>query len=1274
MKILNLDTTKKSSLVAYFSQFLTFWLYGFCFQSATIAQEYPGCFMRDAQNRIINLNSVCSGQPPSEIPLVIPTRKSNSLEESPKQESGQFNSSQLDQRGLEFLLKEYYRPSATSSTNDSSEACAFILDPKDYVKIDNVFSKLSFISAERPIFLIYVPRRLSQPLLVHFFIGNETNFSSIGHLPNLPNAGFQILESPGIFKFRLPPDISPLEIGKKYRWKFAFSCNSKNNFMFSNVIQRELPNPILKKQLETTTNLQERIALYGANSFWYDALTELTKLLQYNPKFNQEDWFKIVSRIGEIIGNDSSKNKTESSEKLNNILEILRTNPQKAITIIQKEKIGDYIHPIALLDKLAQENISLFSEVEIDYYYDEFDTQIRSLNENFDENPFKKIEQYYRELKDISEKNKQLSLLFDDVIYEQYQGEEDLTLLTSTDFDLSNFRKFWEINLTNKNLIEALIEFYQEAWIKAKETDDWQNKWSLLNDLGFWYTQQGNYARAFDSLKQSLAIASLHSDTSITREYNSFGFDKISQSLYNLGLVSYLLGDYANAIEYQKKTFLRSLERDGRQNSAFGASLYALAKSYRAIGNYPRAIDLYSKSFIYYPHQLPLRSSPQDSALNNLGLLYFDLGDFQNAVKQYQQAVERSYLIKLLALYNLGLVYLAQKDYTRAIESFQKLLVFRQELELLAVSPDSLPSYLNNRFSKDLERQGLGAFERAALNNIGLAYFGMGDFNQAINYYQQSLLKAQEFNHVIGEAIALGNQGSALFKSGNFVEAEKKLLEAIKIWESLRQGLNDVQKVYFFENHLAPYRVLQQLYITQNRPQLALEIAERGRARAFLDLLAKRLFSQPEQLSAISFPNLQEIQQIAIAQKATLIEYSIVSSKELFIWVVNPKGEIAFRRTDINFLNSPLKTFVSNTRESIGVRNRGQAQILAFAPGDLIELNTDPANNEPWQVVDFDPKSNLLKLTQSSFPEGITIQRPATDVTNKVKSQRTNNRSLQQLYQLLIEPIADLLPTNQNERVIFIPQGELFLVPFPALQDAKGKYLIEKHTILTAPSIQVLDLTRKQREKLSSSAKDILIVGNPTMPKVPLAPGEPRQQLAALPEAEKEATTIAKLLQTQPLLHDQATKAAIVQRMPNAKVLHFATHALLDDFRGVGSAIAFTPSENDNGMLTADEILNLKLSGELVVLSACNTGQGRITGDGVIGLSRSFISAGIPSIIVSLWSVPDAPTALLMVEFYRNWQQSGDKAVALRQAMLTAMQQHPNPQDWAAFTLIGEAK
>ncbi len=100
----------------------------------------------------------------------------------------------------------------------------------------------------------------------------------------------------------------------------------------------------------------------------------------------------------------------------------------------------------------------------------------------------------------------------------------------------------------------------------------------------------------------------------------------------------------------------------------------------------------------------------------------------------------------------------------------------------------------------------------------------------------------------------------------------------------------------------------------------------------------------------------------------------------------------------------------------------------------------------------------------------------------------------------------------------------------------------------------------------------------------------------------------------------------------------------------------------------------MRLVARLVVLSACNTGRGRVTGDGVVGLSRAFIAAGVPSVIVSLWTVPDTPTSSLMTTFYQHLRASPDKARALRLAVLATLRRHPDPVDWAGFTLVGNAR
>jgi CHAT domain-containing protein len=146
--------------------------------------------------------------------------------------------------------------------------------------------------------------------------------------------------------------------------------------------------------------------------------------------------------------------------------------------------------------------------------------------------------------------------------------------------------------------------------------------------------------------------------------------------------------------------------------------------------------------------------------------------------------------------------------------------------------------------------------------------------------------------------------------------------------------------------------------------------------------------------------------------------------------------------------------------------------------------------------------------------------------------------------------------------------------------------------------------------------------------------------------------------------------------MATARLIHLATHGLLETVgeSGIPGAIALALDDQNDGLLTSAEILPLSLQAELVVLSACDTGLGTLTGDGVVGLARSFFQAGVASVMVSLWAVPDAPTAELMAEFYRQLLRGQVKAQALRRAMLTTRQSYPNPEDWAAFSLVGAAE
>ncbi len=800
--------------------------------------------------------------------------------------------------------------------------------------------------------------------------------------------------------------------------------------------------------------------------------------------------------------------------------------------------------------------------------------------------------------------------------------------------------------------------YYQQALALYREVKDRQGEGQTIGNLAEIAYNKGDYPGAIAAYEQTIAIA---------RELNDRQLE--ANSLGSLGVIYYSLSNQTKSIAYsqQQLTIARSL--NDRLGEA--AALNNLGNNYYALGNYGQAIASLDQR-LTISRQIQDRLGEAQS-LGNRSNIYYDLGDYARAIEDafkglaiaraiQNPSVEASFLTKL------GNLYYVLQAFPNAIEYHEKRLTTARATNDANSAEISLTNLGNvyrsmGQYAKaiDYHQQALvlarqtndKAGESTILANLGVEYDEQGQFGQAIAAYRQALAIARAIQDPATEGLVLNNLGNTLFQTKQFADAETTLLAGLKTWESLRANLgnNDRNQISLFDQQARTYRLLQRVLVAQKKTDTALEIAERGRARAFVQLLARRLSGADSRSTASSAtvqpPTLAQIKQIAQAQNSTLVQYSILYEDsladgkvkprevELYIWVIAPSGNITFRQVDLRPLDkagASLETLVAIDRERIGVRSRGLD----------------------------------LGLRASA----------ATRATKQSQSQ--------QLYNLLIEPIADVLPNDPNARVTFIPQRSLFLVPFAALQDPSGKYLIERHTILTAPSIQVLALTHQQRVRgegrgVRSEGRKrarALVVGNPTMPFLSAQNGERAEQLASLPGAALEATAIAPLLGTQAITGDRATKVAIVRQMPQNRIIHLATHGLLEDFKGLGipGAIALAPSGKDNGLLTADEILDLNLNASLVVLSACDTGRGRLTGDGVIGLSRSFIAAGVPSLIVSLWAVPDASTAFLMRAFYQNLNRSPDKAQALRQAMLATLKQYPNPRDWAAFTLVGEAE
>jgi CHAT domain-containing protein len=295
-----------------------------------------------------------------------------------------------------------------------------------------------------------------------------------------------------------------------------------------------------------------------------------------------------------------------------------------------------------------------------------------------------------------------------------------------------------------------------------------------------------------------------------------------------------------------------------------------------------------------------------------------------------------------------------------------------------------------------------------------------------------------------------------------------------------------------------------------------------------------------------------------------------------------------------------------------------------------------------------------------------------------------SRRAWRLLYDALILPVRQWLPAASGSRLTIVPHGPLFPVSFAALLDERGQYLVERYALHSVPAVAVLEFTERRKQESAGQPPRYLLVADPASQPV-LPDGKP---LPRLPGARREVNGVARQAPagSATILEGAAALEDRVRALSSDKtVLHFATHAVVRDDRPFDSYLALAR----DGRLTAEKVYGLELSANLVVMSGCRTALGKVTGDGIVGLTRAFFYAGTPSVLATLWEVADDPTYLLVTEFYKSLKRTGDKALALRDAQLRVLRAlrrgevripgafgtltlPEHPVFWAGFVLLGE--
>ncbi len=281
----------------------------------------------------------------------------------------------------------------------------------------------------------------------------------------------------------------------------------------------------------------------------------------------------------------------------------------------------------------------------------------------------------------------------------------------------------------------------------------------------------------------------------------------------------------------------------------------------------------------------------------------------------------------------------------------------------------------------------------------------------------------------------------------------------------------------------------------------------------------------------------------------------------------------------------------------------------------------------------------------------------------------------QEAQEALLAPLLKHVP-EEVKRLVIVPDQALYELPFHALPLSESQALWDRYQVSYAISASLWQQVRAQPP---ATGRGLLTFANPVFGPLVRSPELTRgSPLAELPGTAVEAQAIVARFADEARVYQReaAREETAKAEAGRYRYLHFATHGILDSANPLYSAVILAepgPDSQEDGQLEAREILMLPLQADLVTLSACETGRGKVQpGEGLLGLSWAVTAAGARSMVVSQWKVSDAATEGLMASFYGHLRHGQDKAAALRQAALALRAKEAHPFYWAPFTLLGD--
>lgn len=787
---------------------------------------------------------------------------------------------------------------------------------------------------------------------------------------------------------------------------------------------------------------------------------------------------------------------------------------------------------------------------------------------------------------------------------------------------------------------------------------------ATLMNIGVMYARQGSYDEALAYYQRSLKIAEEVGDKTRT-----------AVTLINIGGVHTRQGSYAEAFQCIQRALKMREELGDKRGIAVASN--DLGDVYEAQGFYGKAIQ-------YYQRALKMREEIADKrgiavTLSNIGGVYVKQGSYGEAVNCYQRALrlmeELGYKIGIArTLSHIGNAYGRRGSYAEALEYHKRALEISSEINA---------------------KSAMGE----VLNSIGTTYLKLHKYPEAIELLHRALVLGQETK--VPEIIWEARHGLAggFEKLANPTEALKHYKSAIEEIEKVRaRATFEEGKAEFLASKFSAYedliRLLCQLDVENpgtGYDRQAFEYVERAKARALLESLLEARLDLSLQVDA------------GLKQKEKGIFHKIAAVQSKLQKSV-PDSERKKLFDELDNLEEEHNTLKAEMRRA----NPRYAQMLYPEPLNLERIRSALLDQETAlleYLLGRDHAFAFLVTSDGLFVRKLEASQDLYDRIDDYIKLLSSGSSKQfagavagkRLYRDLVSPIAEYIPKSVK-RLIVMPDGKLYYLPFEALlrETSSGpRYMIEDYRIAYAPSATVLaDLLSQVRPRQSERKGEILAFADPVYRLAAKEVGEEDTiaeetgksfhldrgfSLPPLPFTSEEIKNIRRYsVGRSDFYQNEYAKEEAIKNSPleDFQIIHFAVHGLLDDRVPARSALVLTLDNDpaEDGILQAREVCNLKLAAELAVLSACQTGRGRlITGEGVVGLTRTFLYAGARSVLVSLWNINDQATARFMDGFYKYLSRGETKEESLRQAKLEMIDSgYSHPRYWAAFVLIGD--